>query len=171
MRTVRFVSITALTLLIALTSGCGYQMGGLHRTNVKTISVPMWTRGPKVFRRELEQRLTEALVKRIQMDTHYKIAPKAQADTELSGQIVTISQRVLSMNTDTGRPREREMTFFVNFTWSDLRTGEVLVKEVKFSASGKYISDDAFLQDDFDGSETVIDNIAQRIVEKLENEW
>jgi len=171
MRTVRFVSITALTLAALLMTGCGYTVGGLHRTDVKTISVPMWTRGPNVFRRELEQRLTEAIVKRLQMDTHYKIAPRKTADTELSGQIVSISQRVLSMNTDTGSPREKEMTFVVNFTWSDLRTGKVLVDQVRFSASGKYIEDDAFKQTDFEGSETVIDRIAQRIVEKLENKW
>jgi hypothetical protein len=131
----------------------------------------MWTRGRNVYEREVEMRLTEAIIKRIELDTPYKVVSKKTADTELSGEICRISQRVLSQNPDTNRPRELEVTFRLEFTWKDLRNGEILVKKEKFDVSGTYVTDLPYNESFFRGAEDVVNNAAKRIVETMEAEW
>ena len=170
----------------------GYTMKSLYRDDVKSVAVPIWARGRNVYRREVEMRLTEALVKRIQLDTSYKVTEKPRADTILEGTIDRIDQQVLSKNPDTGRPRELDVTFVLSFTWTDLRTGKVLAKESNFKVAGTYSPEeplgDGYFQerrnlapamarrapekeDFFLGSEDVINRAARLIVEKMEAEW
>jgi outer membrane lipopolysaccharide assembly protein LptE/RlpB len=149
----------------------GYTTKSQYLTNVRTVAVPIWTRGKEVYRRELEFQLTEALVKRLELSTPYKVVDKARADTELRGTIDNVSQRVLSFNPDTGDPREKEITYTVSFTWTDLRSGKVLVKRKGFHQAGSYIPPTPFGEDFYQGSEDVVNKLAQRIVEQLAAEW
>jgi len=170
MRTSRFVAVAGLVALM-MVSGCGYKIGTLHRSGVRTIAIPVWTRGHAVYRRGIEMDLTKAVVNRIQVDTRYRITDEAKADTKLVGQLKNVSQRPLSINTDTGRARAMEATFTVSFKWIDLRTGEVLAKRDNFDVRGEYIRESPFSETFFTGSQAVIDDAAQRIVEQLEEGW
>ena len=168
---------TALILLLLSTmtmgpGGCGpYTMKSQYRPGIKTVFVPIWTRGKDVYRRGVEMRLTEALQKRIELNTPYKVASKARADTELSGKIDRIDQQVLSRNPETGLPREKEITFHLSFTWKDLRSGKVLVEHTNFRVADTYIPDQPFREGFFQGSESVINRLARRIVEEMEADW
>jgi len=156
----------------AFLPGCGpYTTANQYRPGIQTVFVPIWTRGKKVYRRDIEMRLTEAIQKRIEQDTPYKITTKDRADTELRGQITLIRQRILSKNPDTGLPRELEVTFTLAFTWKDLRTGKVLVDEPKFRVADTYITHEPLNEDFFQGSEADINRIAKRVVEKMEANW
>jgi len=158
-------------LVAAALTGCGYTTQPLHPQDVTSVNVPVWTLSKNVYRCGLEMRLTEALQKRISQDTRYKIADKGSADTQLTGTIEKISQRVLSGNPDTGRPRETEITITVSFKWTDLRSGKERVEVPTFRVAGTYIPHRPFGEDFFKGSEGVIDKLARRIVEQLESEW
>ena len=68
-----------LTALSAVSAGCGYTMKDQYHAGVNTVFVPVWTRGKDVYRRELEMRLTEAIQKRIEQDTPYKVVAKTRA--------------------------------------------------------------------------------------------
>ena len=166
------------------TSGCsndptrGYTLNSQYPDDVKTIHVPIWHRGKGVYRRGLEMRLTEALVKRVQQDTPYKVTGKSRAETELRGTIDNVSQRVLSFNPDTGRPREKEITLTVSFAWTHLGSGKVLKRQKNFRQSGTYIppeplgeAPEPLGEDFFQGSEDVINRLARRIVEQMAEEW
>ena len=158
--------------LAALSAGgCGYTTQSQYPAEVRTVAVPIWTVGKNVYRRELEFRLTEAIQKRIALDTPYKVASKGQADTLLTGTVDLVEQRVLSSNPDTGRPRELEVSIRVSFTWSDQRTGKTRKHEPSFKISKTYISHEPFDEDFFLGSGEVIDEMARRIVERLEADW
>jgi len=170
MKTLRFVAIGGL-IALAAASGCGYKIGTLHRSDVRSIAIPVWTRGHGVFRRGLEMDLTKAVVNRIQLDTRYRICGEVQADTKLTGQLTNVRQRSLTINTDTGSSRAMEATFTVSFKWTDLRNGEVLVNRDDFEVSGRYIQATPFGETFFSGSREAIDEAAQRIVEQLEEEW
>lgn len=170
MRALKFVVLIGLIALSAA-SGCGYKIGMMHRSDVKTIAIPVWTRGHGVFRRGLEMDLTKAVINCIQVDTRYSITSAAKADTKLTGQIDEIRQRPLSINTDTGRARAMETTFIVSFKWVDLRSGDVLVKKDRFQIIDQYIGEYPFGETFFTGSQAVIDQAAQRIVEQLEQGW
>jgi len=149
----------------------GYSFGSLYPTNIKTVAVPMWEIGQDVYRRELQTRLSEALVKRIEMDTPYKVTTAGRADTELRGKIDIVSQRVLSYSPATGLPREKEVTLQLSFTWKDLRTGQIIVEEPKLIVADAYITQPPLASDFFGGSEKVINEAARRIVEHLEAPW
>lgn len=170
MKNTRFIAIVGLIALAAV-SGCGYKIGTMHRTDVRSIVIPVWTRGAGVFRRGLEMQLTQAIASRIQLDTRYRITNEAKADTKLSGQLVNVRQRSMTINTDTGSSRAKEATFTVSFKWVDLRNGEELVVRENFDVKGRYITAEPFGETFFQGSREAIDEAAQRIVEQLEEEW
>lgn len=168
--------IPGVLLLLAaatlISAGCTrYTMKTQYRPGISTVAVPIWTRGPQVYRRELEMRLTEAIVKRIELDTPYKVTTKDRADTELTGRIMRIEQRVLSKNPKTSSPRELEVTFFMSYRWTDLRNGNVLVEHENFRVADTYITHEPLGEGFFQGSEAVINRIARRLVEQMEAEW
>lgn len=165
------LTVVILSAVAACASGCGYSMESQHPKDVKTVFVPVWTTGRDVYRRGIEMRLTEAVVKRIQQATPYRIAEKAKADTELNGTIDLIPQRVLSFNPDTGLPRELEMTIVVNFVWKDLRSGKIIVKRNGLRSTGTYIPHEPFGEEFFQGSEDVVNRLAVLVVEQMESDW
>jgi hypothetical protein len=160
---------------LAAVCGCsqdptkGYTTQSQYVEDVKTVAVPMWLRGKNVYRQGLEMRLTEAIVKRLEMDTPYKVTDKSRADTELRGTIDLIPQRVLSYNPDTGRSREMEVTLTVSFTWTDLRSGKVLAQRRDLRQAATYIP--PLSEDFFHGSEDAINRLARRVVEHMEADW
>ena len=92
-------ALTLVTGLLSGLAGCGYLTQRPFPTDIRTIHVEMFH--SKEFRRELEFRLTEALIKRIEMDTPYRIAPKRTADAVLSGDMMRYFEGVLER--DDGR--------------------------------------------------------------------
>jgi hypothetical protein len=176
-RTKLAVACSALAMLCIL-AGCdsnatlmGYTAQNQYRTGVQTVAVPMWKRGKEVYRRDLETRLTEALIKRIELDTPYKVTLKDRADSILTGTIDQITQSTLSMNTDTGQPREIQITFLVTWTWKDLRSGQMLAERKRYRYSCVYLPSDPYNEDFFRGSEDLMDRLARRIVESMEADW
>ncbi len=167
----------ALCALLVASAGCntdpntGYTTASHFRTGIETVCVPIWVRGKNVYRRGLEMRLTEALVKRIEHDTPYKVTTKPRADTQLTGTIDNIEQRVLSFNPNTGLAREMELTMVVSFTWTDLRDGQIIDQQKNFRVAGSYIEEDPLSEDFFQGSEDVVNKLAKRIVEQMEAPW
>jgi len=163
-------------LALAAAAGChvdpseGYTLDSQYPEDVKTVAVKMFTRGSSVYRRGLELRLTEAVVKHIEFYTPYKVVLSDTADTELTGTITGISQRVMSMVKGVSSPRENEVVLTATMRWQDLRTGEVRRRET-LRAAGSYIPLEPFGEDFFQGSEDAINKLAKRIVEEMEEEW
>jgi len=176
----RIATVVLWTVLggaLACAVGCaadptkGYTVKSQYVPGIKTVCVPIFTRGKRVYRRGLEFRLTEAVIKRIQLDTPYRVTRKGGADTELRGAIDRVSQRVLSFDPDTGFPRETEITMTVSFTWTDLRNGAILKQHTNFRQADTYIPPPPLSEDFFQGSEGAINKLAKRIVEQMEADW
>lgn len=142
-----------------------------HVRGIKTVAVPIWTLGRNVYRRGLEFDLTEALKKRIEQDTKYKVTSRSRADTLLTGTIDSIEQRALSGNPDTGRPREIEITMVLSFTWTDLRSGKALKQKSNFRVAETYLPSEPFGEEFYQGYEAVANRAARRIVEQMERDW
>ena len=87
-----FVFLPALALL----GGCaGYQIGNqsLYPVNIRTVYVPMFQSAS--FRPYLGERLTEAVMKEIELKTPFKVVSDPNADSTLSGRIVGEGKEVL----------------------------------------------------------------------------
>ncbi|MFP4106276.1 MAG: LPS assembly lipoprotein LptE [Phycisphaerae bacterium] len=172
------VLVASMGLLVCGLTGChadpseGYSFASQYPEDVRTISVPVWTRGRDVYRRGLEMRLTEAIVKRIELDTPYKVVPASRADTQLTGRIESIRQDELSFNPDTGLPRELQITMSVSFLWKDLRpnTKSVRVQRKSYPVVATYVPAGPLNENFFQGSEDLVNELARRIVEELQRQ-
>ena len=114
-----FLSVAA--CLPALISGCaGYQLGphSLYRSEVRTVYVPIFESDS--LRRNLGERLTEAVAKEIELSTPYKLASATQADSILSGRITNHEKHVVA-ETINNDPRDIEIGLVVQFQWYDRR--------------------------------------------------
>jgi len=154
--------------------GCG--AGGLsgysnqwpYPSDVCTVYVEMFDTGG--FRRGFEYKLTDAICKRIESETPYKIvSDRNLADTILSGQISTGSY-VLAVDRFTGSPLENEAFARVSVNWKNLETGELLISNEQVVASSNYSA--FFSSQSFDSSVGVaLNRAAQRVVELMQEKW
>jgi len=165
------IAILLPMLLTVLLGGCGYTVDSPFPDDVRTVHVPIFKRGKGVFRRDIEFDLTEAVIKRMQLDTPYRLADRGEADTELKGEIHEIEQQILYWNTDFGFPREMAVTFIVSFQWIDLRTGEIRARRDNMRVMVTRASDHPFDQTFFQSQEEIVNQLAKRIVEHLESDW
>lgn len=156
-------------LLIALTlaGGCGYSTRRPFTTDIRTVHVEMFH--TQEFRRELEFQLTEAIVKRIEMDTPYRIATRDRADALLTGEILNVQNRSFGEDFDTDRPREIGSTIVIRFRLQDLRSGDILVERPRFVYQTSYIPPvgETFAM----GMTRGLDGMAELIVETMEADW
>ncbi len=163
------IILLALALAVcALSTGCGYSSKRPFDTSIETVHVEMLH--SKEFRRGLEFYLTEALVKRINMDTPYRIADKTSADTLFTGEILEVRQNVLGKQMDSAEPREMGTTVIMQYVWKDQRNGKILVERPRFLHMDSYIPlvGESFAK----GVEVrALDRMAERIVETMETDW
>ncbi|MCC7292491.1 MAG: LptE family protein [Phycisphaerales bacterium] len=151
----------------ALLGGCRYSTERPFSREFQTIHVEMFD--SREFRRELEFRLTEALVKRIEMDTPYRISERETADVLLTGEILSVGNRTFGTDFETGLPREIGSSVAVRFQVKDLRTGAILVDRPRFVYQTHYIPP---VGESFDkGMVRGLDGLAEAMVETMETPW
>ena len=164
MRTLLLVTCGGSAMLLA---GCGYSTQRPFTQDVQSVHVEMFHTHD--FRRDLEFRLTEAVVKRIEMDTNYRIATRREADTVLSGELVEVRQNTLGQDFRTDLPRETSAAYIISFRWKDLRSGKILVERERFPYVATYIPPvgETF----FDSAVRGLDGVAEQLVESMESPW
>ena len=160
-------TMIATVLIVSFAAGCGYTTKRPFPEDVQSVYVEMFH--SKEFRRDLEFDLTEALAKRINMDTPYVIAPREKADTVLSGEIQEVRQNTLGNDYRTDLPRETGATIVASFRWKDLRTGRILMERKQFAYTTTYIRPvgETFYTARMRG----LSGMAEQIVEAMETDW
>lgn len=166
MMTARVILVVMAAALLA--AGCGYSMQPLHRTDVRTVAVPIFA--SKEFRRELEFDLTRDVVKFIELRTPYKVVqnPK-RADTELRGEVTRLVAPVLTENVRNDAVQDVQVTIYCWIEWKDLRTGQVLARRDDLSGTATFATAIGETQDS--ATNEAIRRLAEHIVEAMEKEW
>jgi hypothetical protein len=164
----RVQTILSLALGTALfATGCGYSTDRPFADDIQTVHVKMLH--SREFRRDLEFSLTEALVKRIEMDTPYRVAPLKTADSVFSGEILEVRNRTMGDEFETQLPRETASTIVLAFRWKDLRTGKILAEHPSFPWTVHYIPP---VGESFEvGMVRGLDQMAEAVVERMETPW
>jgi hypothetical protein len=167
----------AILLLAACSAGCAgpYRVGNdtLYPPDVRTVYVPMFESDS--FRRHLGERLTEAVVKRIETDSPFKVVNNPNADSVLTGRIVFDTKRTIVENIFDD-PRDTEYNMQVLVTWVS-RHGQVLTEQsVALPPAAIDIGARSDIIPEFGRSvasqqQAVIDNIATQIVGLMETPW
>lgn len=166
-----------LLLAVALLGGCAqYQIGAdtLYPAHIRTVYVPVFRSAS--FRRDLGERLTEAVVKEIEAKTPFKVVSAPDADSILTGEIVSDSKHMLVVTPD-GDPREDEVGVQVRVNWID-RAGGALRSDmqVPFDSGPMHINSTAKVvpevgQSTVTGQQQAICKAAQQIVAMMEAPW
>ena len=167
------IPVAAVLCLCVCICGCihgglaGYSNEWPHPKDVSSVYVEMFD--TQNFRRGHEYVLTDAICKRIESETPYKIvSDRDQADTLLSGQ-VAVTSGVLTGERYTGMPLEKEALVTVSVSWKNLKTGELLIENKSVSTSASYSEQ---LSQTFDyASKAAVNRAAQKVVELMENPW
>ena len=155
-------------------SGCGYTIGNAFQHNVQTVYVPIAT--SEDFRRGPEFQLTEAVQKRIQQRTPFRLSKDEGADTKLTMKIKNIRKSVLG-TTAQNDARELQVQYAVEVTWEDLRTGRILAQNkvsiepevTRLFASGEFAPE--LGQSLATGTQEAIDKMARQVVDMMEAPW
>lgn len=170
-----FVFVFLLSLILAgIVSFCGcggmggYSNESLFRQEVSSVCLEMFDN--LSFRRGVEYELSDALAKRIEAQTPYKIiSDRNQADTLINGQIIQIGESVLTAERQTGRALEKEVQLTAVVNWKNLKTGELLLDSKSVTASASYSQ---WQNQGFDyGATLAANNLAKKIVELMEKQW
>ncbi len=148
-------------------SGCGYRHDALFRQDVRTVHVEIFE--SREFRRDLEFQLTEAVKKRIGLDTPYRVASRSQADTILWGEVLEERQASFAPDFRTRRPRDQQLTLAVRVRWKDQRNGRMLLDQPELLQAVDYLPLEGETENF--AQQKAIDRLAARIVAKMYDEW
>ncbi len=120
--TLRVERLRAIALCgLLLAGGCAsYRVGArsLYAPDVSTVYVPMIESDS--FRRDLGERLTEAVVKEIELKTPFKVVGNPDADSILSARLVSETKRITVENQNDD-PRALEIGMIAEVTWLNRR--------------------------------------------------
>jgi hypothetical protein len=166
-----------LILALLLLPGCaGYQLGqrSLYRPDIRTVHVP--TIQSESFRRYLGERLTEAVVKEVELRTPYKVVDSDSADSVLTVRLVSDSKKILA-NNPFSEPRDIETDFFVQVSWIDRRGDLIMSHEdvpaapllVNLGQQTNFVPEGG--QSLITAQQEAIDKLAQQIVGQMELAW
>lgn len=167
-----FVLLTGGILAAIGLTGCsgirGYSNQTLYPDNIRSVCLEMFDN--RSFRRGVEYTLSDALAKRIETMTPYKIISSTdRADSVLSGQLVSIAESSLTIEREVARPLEKEVVLTAVVNWKNLNTGELMIDNRTVLAAASYSE---FLNQDFTYAAALAANkMAQKIVELMETQW
>lgn len=175
------MSRATMMLLVMLLAGCGYNQSGspdnrleggyswnsLYREDIQTVAVPIFS--TKDFRRGVEFRLTESVIKQLEANAPYKVVARERADTILEGQVTSVGVRTINKDYYTNLPKTQELTLSIDFIWKDLRTGQILCQRQGFQQQVRFYPQLA--ESDYVGTQEAIEKLALGIVQELQADW
>ncbi len=157
--------------------GCAaYRFGSasLYPPDIQTVYVPVFESSS--FRRNLSEWLTEAVCKEIELKTPYKVVGSPQADSILTGKLISDTKRVI-VEDQFDMPREVEVNLAVQVRWVN-RRGDMLnggssvplpQDLVTISAPGALVAE--YGQSVTTAQQQAIQRLATQVVSMMEMPW
>lgn len=172
----RYLALLAACSLFLWTGCAGYQIGtrSLYRPDIRTVYVPMIESDS--LRRNLGERLTEAVVREIELQTPYKVVHRPDADSVLSARLISDTKRVVAEEVN-DIPRDIETDLVVQVDWTDHR-GQFLMQDANFNFSAVSFSVAQAANFVPEGGQSVatahqeaIQRLARQIVAQMQARW
>jgi outer membrane lipopolysaccharide assembly protein LptE/RlpB len=131
--------MTALLVLLAFATGCGYHTTakGSSFPQVHTLAVPAFTNRTQTYR--IEQLLTSAVVRELTTRTQYKILndESGDADATLKGVVVATQSAPVTYDSTTGRASSALVTVSIRVSLVD-KHGTVLFENPNYVFREEY---------------------------------
>ena len=175
----KFLWMFGAASLLGLLSGClglGYHVGtkSLFGQDLKTVYVPIFE--SDLDRHGVAERLTEAVCKRIEARSPYKVVGRPDADSVLTGKISSETKTATLFNRFND-VRQRQGTLSVIITWKDRRNNELRQFEaIPWNENSAIVKTTSYLVPEYGQSVATaemeqIDRIADQIVGMMEIPW
>jgi hypothetical protein len=169
-------AVVYLPLLLVLCGCAGYRFGAtsLYPPDVQTVYVPVFESDS--LRRGLSERLTESVIKEIELKTPYKVVSDPNADSVLTGRILNDIKRVI-VEDPYDQQRENEITLLAEVSWLDRRgdligsRGNVPIPEALVRLTGTGTAVPEYGQSIATGQQEAINRLAEQIVSLMETPW
>lgn len=162
-------------LSLALLAGCssdpsvGYANVSPHDSDVRSVSIPIFNNITQ--QHGTETRLTQALMRRVQRSTPWRLSAGTAADTTLTGSIVAVELERMGQDRVTGLGNEMAVDIAVDFRWVDNRTGESIVARRNFRGSATFVPAQGVREPIEIGLQGAIEALADGIIAELRTEW
>jgi uncharacterized lipoprotein YmbA len=147
----------------------GYSFEPSFRSDVKTVSVPVW--GNNTFYHGLEAKLAQALVAEINKSTPYRVTGTGNAGTVLEGTITSVELRQLSTGRNTGLVQEMSLEVVCDFAWKDNRTGKALTARKNFSVAKSFVPANGARERIEVGEDAAVQALARDVIEQMRSGW
>lgn len=160
-------NLILLLLLCGLASGCArYHIGNqyLYRSDIRSVHVAMFESDS--FRRFLGQRLTEAVIKEIELSSPLTITEPQLANSFLRGRILSDTKSVVGENIN-DEPRSLDVDWRVEVSWVD-RAGVPLMQRrvLRISRDATFIPEGG--QSISTAQQKIIEQLARDIIGQME---
>ncbi len=172
----RFRRPLHLAMLLCLSGCAAYQVGNhtLYRTDILTVAVPVFE--SESLRRILGERLTEAVIKEIELNTPYKVTQGLGADSVLTGRIINDAKYVITENIN-DEPRDLEIEFLVEVSWRDRRGNNLLQTQtfplpaglIEIGQAGHFLPEGGPSM--ATAQQELLERMAKQIVARMELPW
>ncbi|MBA4106897.1 MAG: hypothetical protein C0485_14190 [Pirellula sp.] len=170
--------LLALLACAGLTApGCAaYRFGNetLYAPDVTTVYVPMIESDS--FRRDMGERLTEAVIKEIELKTPYKVVGTPDADSILSARLMG-ERKLLEFENQNDDPRALKYALTAQVTWLNRRRQPLApMNSIPLPADFIPITQTATMlpepgQSDASAQQQAIQRLAEQIVATMEEPW
>ena len=147
----------------------GYSSSSLYATQFRSVAVPIFQNN--TIAREMEFKLTDALIKEIESRTPYYVLGEQYADTLLTGTIRSVNLRTTSQSRTTGLDNEVMITVTIDFEWLNLQSGGRIVGRKNFSSSSLFVPSQPSGEPIELGQFAVVQQLSQDIVDQMQSSW
>ncbi len=169
-------AVVATLFLLAVCGCASYQFGSrsLFRDDIRTVYVPVARN--ETFRHDLGPRLTEAVIRQIELRTPYKVTGDPAADSTLNIRVTGQTKSVLT-RAATNEPRALDAIAAAVISWTDRRGNPILQNQLTIEASlaTELMQGTRFVPEAGQSIQTAlqatIDDLADRIVSQMELRW
>jgi hypothetical protein len=170
-------SLLFFALLGLLAPGCAaYRIGSetLYAPDVTTVYVPMIESDS--FRRDMGERLTEAVIKEIELKTPYKVVGTPDADSILAARLMG-ERKLLEFENQNDDPRALKYALTAQVTWQNRRRQPLApMNSIPLPADFIPITQTATMlpepgQSDASAQQQAIQRLAEQIVATMEEPW
>jgi hypothetical protein len=124
------------------------------------------------FRRNLGEKLTEAVIKEIELKTPFKVVSTPDADSVLTGRLVSETKRIV-VESPTDESREVEVNFRAVVKWTNRRSnvvereGEIPIPNMALPAVADAAQTASFQPEIGQSVATAQDKAIQRLAEQI----
>ncbi len=170
-------ALLALCAAPAFTGCAAYHVGArsLYAAEIRTVYVPMIESNS--YRRNLGEWLHEALCKRIEQVSHFKVVHTDDADSILKVKLITDTKRILMENPN-DEPRQVQASWQISAEWIDNATGKELGQPVNVPLPPALnpIDQSSYLfpelgQSYISAELQIVQRLADQIVSMMEQPW